>query len=131
MIILTCYSLISVLTTPVEIINHVQDARVITDDVHVAIVDQSLVVLKTELNIISAIIHEHVDHGEVDITRVGELRVTHMQSLSGGVPVTEVFIVVLSWVKVTESDVVVVVTTHVSQHCSKLVVPAQPGIITK
>ena len=59
--------------TPVEVQDHVHDASVVTDDVKVAIVDQGPVVLETELHVLPAIIHEDIDHGEVDVTRVGKL----------------------------------------------------------
>ena len=73
----------------------------VTDDVEVAIVDQGPVVLETELNVLPAVIHEDVDHGEVDVTRVGKLQAAYMQRLASGLQVTEVLIVILSRVKVT------------------------------
>ena len=59
--------------TPVEVQDHVHDAGVVTDDVEVAIVDQAPVVLESELLVRPAVIHEDVDHGEVDVSRVGNL----------------------------------------------------------
>ena len=48
------------------------------------VVDEGPVVLETEYDVIPAIIHEVVDHWEVNISRVGELQVTNMEGQSSG-----------------------------------------------
>ena len=47
------------------------------------VVDEGPVVLKTEDDVVPAVIHEVVDHREVNIARVGELLVTNMEGQSG------------------------------------------------
>ena len=56
----------------------------VTNNVKVPIVDEGPVVLKTEHDILTTVIHEVVDHGEVDIARVGELQVSNMEGMSRG-----------------------------------------------
>ena len=82
-----------------QVVDHVKDPTVVTDNVKVPlqkskfleydslrttyVVDKGPVVLETEYDVIPPIIHEVVDHGEVNIARVGELLVTNMEGQSG------------------------------------------------
>ena len=55
--------LIFIVSSPAgEVVDHVQDPGVVTDNVKVPIVDQGSVVLKTEGDVVTAVIHEVVDH---------------------------------------------------------------------
>ena len=77
--------LVFIISAPIgEVVDHVQDPGVVTNNVKVPIVDEGPVVLKTEHDILTTVIHEVVDHGEVDIARVGELQVSNMEGLSRG-----------------------------------------------
>ena len=77
--------LVFIISAPIgEVVDHVQDPGVVTNNVKVPIVDEGPVVLKTEHDILTTVIHEVVDHGEVDIARVGELQVSNMKGLSRG-----------------------------------------------
>jgi hypothetical protein len=53
----------------------------IADDVKVSVVDEDLVLLQEELYVLLGGTHEVVQHGEVDVARVGVLQVTHMNRL--------------------------------------------------
>ena len=77
--------LVFIISAPIgEVVDHVQDPGVVTNNVKVPIVDEGPVVLKTEHDILTTVIHEVVDHGEVDIARVGELQVSNMEGMSRG-----------------------------------------------
>ena len=77
--------LVFIISAPIgEVVDHVQDPGVVTNNVKVPIVDEGPVVLKTEHDILTTVIHEVVDHGEVDIARVGELQVSNMKGMSRG-----------------------------------------------
>ena len=76
--------LVGLEAAPVEVQDHVHDAGVVADDVKVPVVDQGSVVFQTELNVLPAVVHEHIDHGEVDVARVGELEAAHVQRLARG-----------------------------------------------
>ena len=56
----------------------------VADDVKVPVVDEGPVVLKAEHDVVTTVVHEVVDHGEVNIARVGELQVTNMEGQSIG-----------------------------------------------
>ena len=54
----------------------------VADDVEVAVVDEGLVAgVEDELDVVHLRLHEHVDHGEVDVARVGERHLTNMEGL--------------------------------------------------
>ena len=54
----------------------------VADDVEVAVVDERLVAgVEDELDVVHLRLHEHVDHGEVDVSRVGERHLTNMEGL--------------------------------------------------
>ena len=75
--------LVFIISAPIgEVVDHVQDPGVVTNNVKVPIVDEGPVVLKTEHDILTTVIHEVVDHGEVNVSGVGELQVTNMKSTS-------------------------------------------------
>ena len=53
----------------------------VADDVEVAVVDERLVAgVEDELDVVHLRLHEHVDHGEVHVARVGERHLTNMES---------------------------------------------------
>ena len=55
--------LVFIISAPIgEVVDHVQDPGVVTDNVKVPIVDQGPVVLQTEGDVVTAVIHEVVDH---------------------------------------------------------------------
>jgi hypothetical protein len=66
---------------PFEVVDHVKNSGVVTDDVKVAIIDEGLVIFQAEFNILSSIIHEHIDHGKVNISLIREVQVSNMQGL--------------------------------------------------
>ena len=75
--------LVFIVSTPGgQVVDHVQDPTVVTDDVKVPVVDEGPVVLKAEHDVVTTVVHEVVDHGEVNIARVGELQVTNMEGQS-------------------------------------------------
>ena len=52
----------------------------VADDVEVAVVDEGLVAgVEDELDVVHLRLHEHVDHGEVHVARVGERHLTNME----------------------------------------------------
>ena len=55
--------LVFIVSSPAgEVVDHVQDPGVVTDNVKVPIVDEGPVVLQTEYDVVTAVIHEVVDH---------------------------------------------------------------------
>ena len=55
--------LVFIVSAPgVQVVDHVQDPTVVTDDVKVPVVDEGPVVLKTEYDVVTAVVHEVVDH---------------------------------------------------------------------
>ena len=100
----------------------------VANDVEVAVVDEGLVAgVEDELDVVHLRLHEHVDHGEVHVARVGERHLTNMEGfprnrnkmakillhiknfiIPSGCKVAEVFIVVLGRIKVADGNVVVV-----------------------
>ena len=54
----------------------------VANDVEVAVVDERPVAgVEDELDVVHLRLHEHVDHGEVDVARVGERHLTNMEGL--------------------------------------------------
>ena len=54
----------------------------VANDVEVAVVDERLVAgVEDELDVVHLRLHEHVDHGEVHVARVGERHLTNMEGL--------------------------------------------------
>ena len=83
MLFLSQYLLVFIVSAPVgEVVDHVEHSSVVTDDVKVAVIYEGPVVLKAEGDVIPAVVHEVVDHGEVDVAGVGELQVTDMEGTS-------------------------------------------------
>jgi hypothetical protein len=78
--------LVIICPRPVQIVDEVQHAGVIANDVEVAVVDEDLVVLQQELNVLLGGAHEVVEHGEVDVARVGILQVAYVDRLPEQVP---------------------------------------------